>query len=106
MNDLYTILENIVIFLSKDVIYKIIVPLIIICLIIDIIRYMFAKDDTKETIIGAIQKKAIGFVLLVTLPFLVIWFLNFVSKVAGVEVDVDTSILEKLTGKKVEISKD
>ena len=98
MYDFYTVLENVVLFISKDVIFKIILPLIFIFLVFDIIRYMFSKDSKKEDIIEALKGKAIGFTALVFLPFLMLWFLGFIGKVTGAQVDVDTSVIEKLIG--------
>lgn len=98
MYDFYTVLENIVLFISKDVIFRIVLPCMFIFLVFDIIRYMFSKDSKKEDIIEALQGKAIGFVALVLLPFILLWFIGFVSKVTGASVDVDTSIIEKLIG--------
>lgn len=100
MNDIYTILENIVIFLSRDVVYKIVLPLIFIFLVFDIFRYLFSRDSKKEEIIDALKNKATGFVVLVFLPFIMLWFINFLGKVTNANIDVDTSILEKLTGEK------
>ena len=104
MNDFYTIIENIVIFLSKDVVYKFVLPLIFIFLVFDIFSYLFSKDSKKEDIIEALKSKAFGFIILVFLPFILIWFLNFLAKVPNSQIDVDTSILEKLTGQKVTLN--
>lgn len=98
MYDFYTVLENVVLFISKDVIFKIVLPCIFIFLVFDIIRYMFSKDSKKEDIIEALKSKAIGFTALVFLPFLILWFIGFIGKVTGAEVDVDTSVIEKLIG--------
>jgi len=98
MYDFYTVLENIVLFVSRDIIFKIVLPCMFIVLVFDIIRYMFSKDSKKEDIIEALQGKALGFVALVLLPFVLLWFIGFVSKVTGASVDVDTSIIEKLIG--------
>lgn len=98
MYNLYTVLENAVLFISKDVIYKIILPLVFIFLVFDIIRYMFSKDSKKEDIIEALQGKAIGFTVLILLPFIMLWFIGFISKITGAPVDVDTSIIQKLIG--------
>ena len=108
MYDFYTVLENVVLFISRDVIFKIILPCIFIFLVFDIIRYMFSKDSKKEDIIEALQGKAIGFTVLVLLPFIMLWFIGFISKVTGASVDVDTSIIEKLIGsnKSVDVSND
>lgn len=96
MYDLYTVLENIVLFLSRDVIFKVLLPLIFIALVFDIIKYMFAKESKREDIIEALQTKALGFLVIILLPFIMLWFVNFVGKVTGAEVDVDTSIIQKL----------
>lgn len=96
MYDFYTVLENIVLFISRDVIFKVILPVIFIFLVFDIIRYMFSKESKREDIIDALKNKAIGFVILILLPFIMLWFITFVSKVTGAEVDVDTSIINKL----------
>lgn len=98
MYDFYTVLENIVLFVSKDIIFRIILPCMFVVLVFDIIRYMFSKDSKKEDIIEALQGKAIGFTALVLLPFVLLWFIGFISKVTGASVDVDTSIIEKLVG--------
>lgn len=98
MYDFYTVLENIVIFLSKDVIFRIILPCIFIFLVFDIIRYMFSRDSKKEDIIDALKTKAIGFTVLILLPFIMLWFISFIGKVTGAEVDVDTSVITKLIG--------
>lgn len=98
MYDLYTVLENMVLFISKDVIYKIILPCMFIFLTFDIIRYLFSKDSKKEDIVEALQGKAIGFTVLILLPFIMLWFVNFIGKVTGAPVDVDTSIIHKLMG--------
>lgn len=96
MYDFYTVLENIVLFISRDVIFKVILPIIFIFLVFDIIRYMFSKESKREDIIEALKNKAIGFVILMLLPFIMLWFITFVSKVTGAEIDVDTSIIHKL----------
>lgn len=96
MFDFYTVLENIVLFISRDVIFKVILPIIFIFLVFDIIRYMFSKESKREDIIDALKNKAIGFVILMLLPFIMLWFITFVSKVTGAEIDVDTSIINKL----------
>lgn len=100
MYDLYTVLENIVLFISKDVIFKVLLPCIFIFLVFDIIRYMFAKESKREDIIEALQTKALGFLIIILLPFIMLWFVNFVGKVTGAEIDVDTSIIEKLISTK------
>lgn len=99
MFDFYTVLENIVLFISKDVIFRIILPVLFIFLVFDIIRYMFSKESKREDIIDALKNKALGFVLLMLLPFIMLWFITFVSKVTGAEIDVDTSIINKLISK-------
>ena len=96
MLDIYTIIENLVLFVSKNVVFKIVLPITFVILVFDIIKYMFSKDSKKEDIIEALKGKAIGFIALITLPFMLLWFVNFVGKVTGVNVDVDTSIIEKL----------
>lgn len=98
MYDFYTVLENVVLFISKDVIFRIILPCVFIFLVFDIIRYMFSRDSKKEDIIEALKGKAIGFTVLVLLPFLMLWFIGFLGKVTGAEIDVDTSIIHKLIG--------
>lgn len=96
MFDFYTVLENIVLFISRDVIFKVILPIIFVFLVFDIIRYMFSKESKREDIIDALKNKAVGFVILMLLPFIMLWFITFVSKVTGAEIDVDTSIIQKL----------
>ena len=98
MYDFYTVLENVVLFISKDVIFRIILPCVFIFLVFDIIRYMFSRDSKKEDIIEALKGKAIGFTVLVLLPFIMLWFIGFLGKVTGAEIDVDTSIIHKLIG--------
>lgn len=104
MYDFYTVLENVVLFISKDVIFKIVLPCIFVFLVFDIIRYLFSKDSKKEDIIEALQGKALGFTVLVLLPFIMLWFIGFISKVTGANVDVDTSIIEKLIGSNKNVS--
>lgn len=96
MYDFYTVLENVVLFISRDVIFKVILPVIFIFLVFDVIRYMFSKESKKEDIIDALKNKAIGFLILMLLPFIMLWFITFVSKVTGAQIDVDTSIIQKL----------
>lgn len=98
MYDFYTVLENIVLFISKDVIFRIILPCIFIFLVFDVVRYIFSRDSKKEDIIEALKGKAIGFTVLVLLPFIMLWFIGFLGKVTGAEIDVDTSIIHKLIG--------
>ena len=96
MYDLYTIIENFVLFLCRDVVFKIVLPLVIVFLVLDIIRYMFSKNSKKEDIVEALKGKAFGLVCLIMLPFALLWFIGFIGKIAGVKVDMDTSIIQKL----------
>lgn len=100
MYNIYQIIENVVLFISRDVVSKMILPLLFLFLAADIIRYLFSKDAKKETILDSLKAKAIGFIILIFLPFIMLWFLGFVQQVTGVKPNVDTSILQKLNGGK------
>lgn len=104
MYDLYTILENIVLFISKDVVYKIVLPLVFIFLVCDIVRYLFSKDSKKEDILEAFKAKAVGIVALIFLPVIILWFITFLGKVSGAKIQTDTSIIEKLIGDNAVVS--
>lgn len=102
MEFLYNVLENLAIFVAKDFIYRVAIPLILILLFINFLGLFFKKGDAKEEVISGIQMKVVGLVILILLPTLITIFLSFVEQVTGIKPNVDTSIIEKLQSSETE----
>lgn len=96
MDFLYEILENLAVFVGRDFIYKVAIPLVLILLFINFLGLLFKKGDAKEEVIKGIQMKVIGLVILILLPTLITVFLSFIEQVTGVKPNVDTSVIDRL----------
>lgn len=97
MEFIYEILNNLALFFSRELVYHIALPIIIIIIAINAIGLLFtSKSDKKEALISSIQAKVIGLVILVLLPVILSVFLGFMEKITGITPNVDTSILNEM----------
>lgn len=96
MDFIYGILENLAVFVGRDFVYKVAIPLVLILLFINFLGLLFKKGDAKEEVIKGLQMKIIGLVILILLPTLMTVFLNFIEQVTGVSPNVDTSVIDRL----------
>ena len=93
---IYAIFENFTLLVSRDLVYKIALPIVLAVLVLNILSYLFAKEDKKEDIMKSIQGKIIGLIILVLLPSILTISLSLLEKVTGITPNIDTSIINKV----------
>lgn len=96
MEFIYAIVENFTLLVSRDLVYKIALPIVLAVLVLNILSYLFAKEDKKEDIMKSIQGKIIGLIILVLLPSILTISLSLLEKVTGITPNIDTSIINKV----------
>lgn len=94
MEFIYTVVENLTLLVTRDLVYKIALPIVMVVLVLNILSYLFAKEDKKEDIMKSIQGKIIGLIILVLLPSILTISLSLLEKVTGITPNIDTSIVD------------